>query len=93
MAVNRLTALGVHVFAGCLTLDGINQFAKDPLVTALLMDVTKEEQVAKSFETIKEVLGNQGIHFSFVDCKHCGELLIMLGFALSNLLISFQFLT
>src|SRR6056297_3284241 len=40
-----LSELGWNVYATCMTTDGVHYFAKNGKVTALRMDVTKEEDV------------------------------------------------
>ena len=55
--------LKVKVYAGCLTQDGVDRLKNDPNFNgvAFILDVTKEEDIEKAYNTIKEEVGDKGI--------------------------------
>ncbi len=68
LTAKRLHAMGVKVFAGCLTTAGCESLTKECAsdsnstskhgVVAFPLDVTKEESVQKAAELVKKELGN-----------------------------------
>jgi NAD(P)-dependent dehydrogenase (short-subunit alcohol dehydrogenase family) len=54
----ELSSRGFVVFAGCLTENGRRQFAGRKGIVPLLMDVTKESDVAAAVETVSKWMSN-----------------------------------
>ena len=63
-----LSKLKVKVYAGCLTQDGVDRLKNDPNFNgvAFILDVTKEEDIEKAYNMIKEEVGDKGIGKTFL---------------------------
>ena len=53
LTAKTLSKDGYHVFAGCLTKTGVESFHEFDNITAFLLDVTKEEDISRTFELVK----------------------------------------
>ena len=61
--VFELNKFRIQVFAGCLTQDYVKRLTDDPRFrrVAFLLDVTKEDDIEKAYDLVKDAVGEQGI--------------------------------
>ena len=65
-----LSGKGFHVFAACLTEDGKKDLSSNANVTPLVLDVTREEEVAKAAEFVEKTIAEKklGGLFGVLQC-------------------------
>ena len=65
-----LSGKGYHVFAACLTEDGKKNLSSNANVTPLVLDVTREEEVAKAAEFVEKTIAERklGGLFGVLQC-------------------------